>query len=98
MYSIVAYSLVDELSSPHQESYWSDPACSDPSWEPPVRFRPSFVRFESADIYGAVPLPPLLNIKRSSLSLPMMEEATMGEETNAEAPGATTVREMTRDV
>jgi hypothetical protein len=45
-----------------------------------------------------VPLPPLLIAERSSLSLPMMEEAMMEEETNAEAPGATTFGQMARDV
>jgi hypothetical protein len=44
------------------------------------------------------PLPPLLIAERASLSFATMEEATMKEEMNAEAPGATTFGQMTRDV
>jgi hypothetical protein len=42
-------------------------------------------------------LPPLLVAESTLLSLATIKEATMEEETNAEAPGATTFRQMTRD-
>jgi hypothetical protein len=54
---------------------------------------PSFLRFESSDIHGADPSASTPHFReRLSLSL-----ATMEEETNAEAPGATTLGQMTRD-
>jgi hypothetical protein len=53
-----------------------------------VQFRPYFVRFESSDIYGAGPF--ATSHHCLSLCLSTMEDARMEEETNAEAPGATT--------